>query len=31
MSVSFIRRIASPKKALTTAAVAAATAGLALT
>ncbi|MFF7474880.1 transglycosylase SLT domain-containing protein [Streptomyces sp. NPDC008092] len=31
MSVSFIRRIASPKKALTTAAVAAAAAGLALT
>ncbi|MFG3013820.1 transglycosylase SLT domain-containing protein [Streptomyces cinerochromogenes] len=31
MSVSFIRRIASPKKALTTAAVAAATAGMALT
>ncbi|MFI2199773.1 transglycosylase SLT domain-containing protein [Streptomyces sp. NPDC020192] len=31
MSVSFIRRIASPKKALTTAVVAAATAGLALT
>ncbi|MEU0332911.1 transglycosylase SLT domain-containing protein [Streptomyces sp. NPDC006193] len=31
MSVSFIRRIASPRKALTTAAVAAATAGLALT
>ncbi|MFG2607744.1 transglycosylase SLT domain-containing protein [Streptomyces sp. NPDC048514] len=30
MSVSFIRRIASPKKALTTAAVAAATAGMAL-
>ncbi|MER5543111.1 aggregation-promoting factor C-terminal-like domain-containing protein [Streptomyces sp. NPDC001118] len=30
MSVSFIRRIASPKKALTAAAVAAATAGLAL-
>ncbi|MET9448902.1 lytic transglycosylase domain-containing protein, partial [Streptomyces cinerochromogenes] len=31
MSVSFIRRIASPKKALTAAAVAAATAGMALT
>ncbi|MBW8796335.1 MAG: transglycosylase SLT domain-containing protein [Streptomyces sp.] len=31
MSVSFIRRIASPKKALTTAAVAAAAAGMALT
>ncbi|WP_234543408.1 transglycosylase SLT domain-containing protein [Streptomyces shenzhenensis] len=31
MSVSFIRRVASPKKALTTAAVAAAAAGLALT
>ncbi|MEU6771500.1 transglycosylase SLT domain-containing protein [Streptomyces sp. NPDC046759] len=31
MSVSFIRRIASPKKALTVAAVAAATAGMALT
>ncbi|MFF8727616.1 transglycosylase SLT domain-containing protein [Streptomyces sp. NPDC015171] len=31
MSVSFIRRIASPKKALTTAAVAVATAGMALT
>ncbi|MEU7059339.1 transglycosylase SLT domain-containing protein [Streptomyces sp. NPDC046197] len=31
MSVSFIRRIASPKKALTTAAVAAATVGMALT
>ncbi|MEU2065185.1 lytic transglycosylase domain-containing protein [Streptomyces sp. NPDC013455] len=31
MSVSFIRRIASPKKVLTTAAVAAATAGMALT
>jgi hypothetical protein len=31
VSVSFIRRIASPKKALTTAAVAAAAAGLALT
>ncbi|MER5790348.1 transglycosylase SLT domain-containing protein [Streptomyces sp. NPDC001980] len=31
MSASFIRRIASPKKALTTAAVAAAAAGLALT
>ncbi|MFG2131612.1 transglycosylase SLT domain-containing protein [Streptomyces sp. NPDC048751] len=31
MSVAFIRRIASPKKALTTAAVAAATAGVALT
>ncbi|MFF3331128.1 transglycosylase SLT domain-containing protein [Streptomyces sp. NPDC002888] len=31
MSVAFIRRIASPKKALTTAAVAAATAGIALT
>ncbi|MEW2624572.1 lytic transglycosylase domain-containing protein [Streptomyces sp. NPDC048106] len=30
MSVSFIRRIASPKKALTVAAVAAATAGMAL-
>ncbi|MEU8032679.1 transglycosylase SLT domain-containing protein [Streptomyces sp. NPDC049099] len=30
MSVSFIRRIASPKKALTAAAVAAATAGMAL-
>ncbi|ARP70012.1 hypothetical protein LK07_09695 [Streptomyces pluripotens] len=30
MSVSFIRRIASPKKVLTTAAVAAATAGMAL-
>jgi hypothetical protein len=30
VSVSFIRRIASPKKALTTAAVAAATAGMAL-
>ncbi|MEU6405923.1 transglycosylase SLT domain-containing protein [Streptomyces sp. NPDC046985] len=30
-SLSFIRRIASPKKALTTAAVAAATAGIALT
>ncbi|MFD8815152.1 transglycosylase SLT domain-containing protein [Streptomyces sp. NPDC059627] len=30
MSVSFIRRIASPKKALTTAAVAAAAAGMAL-
>ncbi|MES4887547.1 transglycosylase SLT domain-containing protein [Streptomyces sp. NPDC096012] len=30
MSVSFIRRIASPKKALTTVAVAAATAGMAL-
>ncbi|WP_037669373.1 transglycosylase SLT domain-containing protein [Streptomyces griseus] len=31
MSVAFIRRVASPKKALTTAAVAAATAGMALT
>ncbi|MEU1402354.1 transglycosylase SLT domain-containing protein [Streptomyces sp. NPDC005728] len=31
MSVSFIRRIASPKKALTAAALAAATAGMALT
>ncbi|GGW39303.1 hypothetical protein GCM10010503_14470 [Streptomyces lucensis JCM 4490] len=31
MSVSFIRRIASPKKALTTAAVAVATAGMAMT
>ncbi|MEV6838685.1 transglycosylase SLT domain-containing protein [Streptomyces sp. NPDC051133] len=31
MSVSFIRRIAAPKKALTTVAVAAATAGMALT
>ncbi|MER7187699.1 transglycosylase SLT domain-containing protein [Streptomyces hyaluromycini] len=31
MSVSFIRRIASPKKALATAAVAAAAAGMALT
>ncbi|MER6981069.1 transglycosylase SLT domain-containing protein [Streptomyces carpinensis] len=31
MSVSLIRRIATPKKALTTAAVAAATAGIALT
>ncbi|MEU6475470.1 transglycosylase SLT domain-containing protein [Streptomyces sp. NPDC047017] len=31
MSVSFIRRIASPKKALSTAAVAAATVGMALT
>jgi hypothetical protein len=31
VSVSFIRRIASPKKALTVAAVAAATAGMALT
>ncbi|GHD83664.1 transglycosylase SLT domain-containing protein [Streptomyces naganishii] len=31
MSVSFIRRIAAPKKALTTAAVAAATVGMALT
>ncbi|MFC5661298.1 lytic transglycosylase domain-containing protein [Streptomyces nogalater] len=31
MTVSIIRRIASPKKALTTAAVAAATAGMALT
>ncbi|WP_181809139.1 aggregation-promoting factor C-terminal-like domain-containing protein [Streptomyces shenzhenensis] len=31
MPVSFIRRVASPKKALTTAAVAAAAAGLALT
>ncbi|MEU0603446.1 transglycosylase SLT domain-containing protein [Streptomyces sp. NPDC006393] len=31
MPVSFIRRIATPKKALTTAAVAAATAGIALT
>ncbi|MFI5682263.1 transglycosylase SLT domain-containing protein [Streptomyces sp. NPDC051636] len=31
MSVSFIRRIASPKKALTSAAVAAATAGMVLT
>ncbi|GGJ12020.1 transglycosylase SLT domain-containing protein [Streptomyces brasiliensis] len=31
MSVSFIRRIASPKKALAAAAVAAATAGMALT
>ncbi|AKN69340.1 hypothetical protein QR97_05460 [Streptomyces sp. PBH53] len=31
MPVSFIRRIASPKKALTAAAVAAATAGMALT
>ncbi|MFB0617099.1 transglycosylase SLT domain-containing protein [Streptomyces sp. AGS-58] len=31
MSVSFIRRVASPKKALTTVALAAATAGMALT
>ncbi|MEU2435308.1 lytic transglycosylase domain-containing protein, partial [Streptomyces rubradiris] len=31
MTVSIIRRIASPKKVLTTAAVAAATAGMALT